>query len=385
MKIPIRRSHLGAIPPDLGPQSGESDSLAAASAPRAAAVEAGAFPVGDNAGHNIVSNAPVRDPSESAKFEMMTRLSASTWHSLRCPACRSILHWDEELHCINEACGKQFPVVDRIPVLIDEERSLFDVNDFVYRKPTTWPPRHHITRLAVRFLPALSLNLRAERNIDRFAALLPCRQAKQRVLVIGGRSLGQGIKRLVSSDEIEIVETDVAFGPRTMLICDAHDLPFADGSFDGVIIQAVLQYVQEPSRVADEIHRVLADDGLVYAEVPFVQHGLEGYDYNRFPLLGLRRLFRRFEEISAGPVVGPASTLSWSLQFFFLSFVKGGIARAITKAAIRLAFFWVKYIDLILIGRPGAADAACELSFLGRKSASTLSDRALLRTHRKFW
>jgi ubiquinone/menaquinone biosynthesis C-methylase UbiE len=164
-----------------------------------------------------------------------------------------------------------------------------------------------------------------------------------------------------------------------MLICDAHDLPFADASFDGVIIQAVLQYAQDPESVVAEIYRVLGEDGVVYAEVPFVQHGLEGYDFNRFTLLGLRRLFRRFEEVSAGALVGPASTLNWSVQFYFLSFVSGRFARAITKGAARLAFCWLKLFDYVLISKPRAADAACELSFLGRKSTKTLSDRELVR------
>ncbi len=42
-----------------------------------------------------------------------------------------------------------------------------------------------------------------------------------------------------------------------MLICDAHDIPFADRSFDGVIVQAVLEHVVDPFRCCEEIHRVL--------------------------------------------------------------------------------------------------------------------------------
>jgi ubiquinone/menaquinone biosynthesis C-methylase UbiE len=204
-------------------------------------------------------------------------------------------------------------------------------------------------------------------------------------LVIGGRSPGHGMEQLLTSQTIDLVETDVAFGPRTQVICDAHALPFADGTFDGVIIQAVLQYAQDPRAVVAEIQRVLGDDGVVYAEVPFLQHGLEGYDFNRFTLLGLRRLFRQFAEVSAGALVGPASMLSWSLQGFFLSFVTGRAARAVTKGVTRVIFAWLKHVDRLLIGRPGAADAASELAFLGRKSERTLSDRELVHTHRKFW
>lgn len=318
--------------------------------------------------------------------DLATNLPSSTRRRLRCPACgHRLFSTREELSCNNADCAKRFPIVDHIPVLIDESKSLFDIADFVERRPTTWPVRPWITRLAAPRIPDLSLHPYSERNLANFAELLPRRRERPRLLVIGGRAAGHGMAQLLASPAIELVETDVAFGPRTQLICDAHALPFADGTFDGVIIQAVLQYVQDPAMVVDEIHRVLSEDGVVYAEVPFVQHGLEGYDFNRFTMLGMRRLFRRFEEVSADPLVGPATMLNWSLQFFFLSFVSSRAARAITKGVTRLAFAWLKHFDRLLIGRPGAADAASELAFLGKKSEHTLSDRELVHAHRKFW
>jgi len=54
------------------------------------------------------------------------------------------------------------------------------------------------------------------------------------------------MKSLVDHPPIELVETDVAFGPRTAVICDAHRLPFENASFDGVVAQAVLEHVADP-------------------------------------------------------------------------------------------------------------------------------------------
>ena len=324
-------------------------------------------------------------PRDLEPVDPITHLPSSIHQQLRCPACGHLLSSSgEELTCGNAACAKVYPIVDGIPVLIDESRSLFDIADFLENRPTTWPPRPWITRFAAPLIPELSLHPLSERNLASFVELLPIRQGLPRVLVIGGRSAGHGMEHLPDLRSIELVESDVAFGPRTQLICDAHALPFSDGTFDGVIVQAVLQYVQDPDRVLAEIHRVLAEGGIVYAEVPFVQQGLEGYDFNRFTMLGLRRLFRRFEEISAGPLVGPATTLTWSLQFFFLSFVSGRAARAVTKAMTRLTMAWLKYFDRYLIARPGAADAANELAFIGRKSERTLSDRELALAHHRF-
>jgi hypothetical protein len=58
------------------------------------------------------------------------------------------------------------------------------------------------------------------------------------VLILGGHVAGEGMEVVLGSPHLEFVETDVQFGPRGALICDGHDLPFADATFDGVIVQA---------------------------------------------------------------------------------------------------------------------------------------------------
>ena len=88
---------------------------------------------------------------------------------------------------------------------------------------------------------------------------------------------------VVNNPAIELVETDVSFGPRTALICDAHNIPFAEGSFDGVVAQAVLEHVLDPYSCVAEIYRVLKPAGLVYVETPFMQQVHMGrYDFTRF-------------------------------------------------------------------------------------------------------
>ena len=43
---------------------------------------------------------------------------------------------------------------------------------------------------------------------------------------------------------------------------DAFDAAFADGSVDCVITAFLLDLIPEPRRLADEIHRILRDDGV---------------------------------------------------------------------------------------------------------------------------
>ena len=204
-----------------------------------------------------------------------------------------------------------------------------------------------------------------------------------RVLVIGGSIVGQGMETLVNNAAIEFVDSDVSFGPRTMLVCDAHDLPFEDQSFDGVIVQAVLEHVVDPYRCCEEIHRVLKQQGVVYAETPFIQQVHGGrFDFMRFTHLGHRRLFRKFEELDSGAVCGPGMALGWSYEYFLLSFTALKTARTLLRAFARLTSFYFKYFDYYLINKPAALDAASGCYFMGRKSEQILSDKEFIKLNK---
>ena len=308
------------------------------------------------------------------------KLTASTQELLRCPTCKSkLILGDCQFKCMNVRCKSHFPIVDGIPILINESSSLFSIDDFVNRRYTFFRPSSRILRLRVNLLPAIDCNIKAKTNYEKFSELLLKENKNPRVLIVGGSTVGRGMQRILSVPSIECIESDVSFGPRTALICDAHDIPFDSSSLDGVIIQAVLEHVVDPYRCVEEIHRVLKESGLVYAETPFMQqvHGGK-YDFTRFTRRGHRLLFRKFEEISSGAVGGPGMALAWAYRYFLLSFVKSKAARALVGAFVRLTSFWLKYIDYYLIDRPGTLDAASAYYFIGRKSNMFLSDRELI-------
>jgi len=289
---------------------------------------------------------------------------------------------DANVVCVNQSCGTRFPIVDGVPILLNESNSVFSIDDIRGSGPAE-PPLSALQRAVRQRLPSPSRNPAASRNYGQFGRLLVEKRSSPRVLVVGGSTIGHGMGAVLSKSEIEFVETDVAFGPRTQLVCDAHDLPFIDKSFDGVVVQAVLEHVVDPFHCVDEIHRVLKDDGLVYAETPFMQQvHLGPYDFTRFTHLGHRRLFRRFDEVDSGPVGGPGTVLSWSYEHFLLSFVRGRAPRALVKALARVTGFWLKYLDTLVHGRPGALDAASGYYFLGRKSERTIADRELIKLYR---
>ncbi|RME81302.1 MAG: methyltransferase domain-containing protein [Caldilineae bacterium] len=314
------------------------------------------------------------------------RLPAAFLPSLRCPHCRQPLIQESAacFRCTAPNCGREYPVVAGVPILIDESRSVFNLEDFIARRDTYFRSRPgRLRALRQKLLPSISANIDSADHYRRLAQLLLERRERPQVLIIGGGILGEGMAPLLEQPALQLLESDVSITSRTMLVCDAHDLPFADGTFDGIVAQAVLEHVVDPYRCVEEIHRVLAPDGLVYAETPFMQQVHAGrYDFTRFTHLGHRRLFRHFEEIESGVICGPGMALAWAYRYFLLSFVSSPLLFRLVDVFAHLTAFWLKYLDPYLAQKPGALDAASGYFFLGRRSTQILSDKELVRLYR---
>jgi SAM-dependent methyltransferase len=194
-------------------------------------------------------------------------------------------------------------------------------------------------------------------------------------LIIGGGEVGLGADKLYSDPDIELIGTDVYASPHTVLLCDAHKLPFESQTFDGIWIQAVLEHVLDPHVVAGEIHRVLYQDGYVYAETPFMQQVHErAYDFSRFTRSGHRWLFGRFEEISSGAITGPATAFLWSMRYLLRAL---GAGEKISRGIV-LLFFWIRFIDRFCQPQK-SLDAAGGVFFLGRRSETRISAASMVK------
>ncbi len=237
-------------------------------------------------------------------------------------------------------------------------------------------------RFLARHLPRIGWNPVSGRNYERFCQLLLDASDHPRVLIVGGARVGNGLSFSLDDARVEWVESDIRRSDRTNLLCDAHNIPFEDGSFDGVVAQAVLEHVFDPYQVVSEFARVLKPGGAVYSETPFLQQVHAGArDFTRFTHLGHRRLFRNFVEVDSGPASGPGAAFAWACQAFVMSFLSGKLSRRIAAAVTRVGLFWLKYADLVLIKRPGAFDASAAYYFLGLKGG-LLPDSQLLDNYR---
>ncbi len=274
-------------------------------------------------------------------------------------------------------CGDRFPVVAGVPRLLARDNPLFD--------------RDQVTSTASSARPAWLQQVSswlpqpAYRSGPQLWDLLPQHVdvAASRLLVVG---LGDGGPGLVAVREAfaEVVAVDVVPAPGVDYVCDVHQLPFANDSFDVVFIAAVLEHVLDPNLAVAEVTRVLRKGGVVAAETPFMQQVHMGaHDFTRFTELGHRWLFRCYRELARGTAVGPASGLAWSLIYVLVGATTSPRGAALAKGVGRLAFSAVAGLDRIVGQRRGSSDGACAVFFLGsNEKVPCITPRELVQSYR---
>ncbi|MEP6942657.1 MAG: methyltransferase domain-containing protein [Betaproteobacteria bacterium] len=303
---------------------------------------------------------------------------------LRCPRCQGTLERrGGELVCAGDGCARTYPVVGDIPVLLDDEKSLFRASEVAAALRGVSARRNDARSVGsvVRSLtPSISRNLRVDENLARLSRLLP---SGARVLIIGYAAAGDGSSFAGSDDVTLVARTSVFPDVDATLIADPLGLPFEDAAFDAVVARDVLHKVVDPWRCTAEMHRVLKPSGLVYAETPFVQPIRDGaHDFYRFTHLGHRYAFRRFEEIASGAASGPGEAAAWSWRYLLWSFGRGSRSSMVLRTLADFTSFFGKGFDRVLIDRPRALDAASSVYFLGRRSEVAVSDRELVFGYR---
>lgn len=133
---------------------------------------------------------------------------------------------------------------------------------------------------------------------------------------------------------------------------------------------AMLEHVENPKSVVDEMHRILKPGGHIYSIVPFIfgYHSAPS-DYYRWTKEGIRNLFCSFDEIEVGVYSGPTSSMLIILQEWLamlLSF------RSRVLYQLLYIFFMIlltpfKLIDFYLRKHPEAHKTAATLYFIGKK------------------
>ena len=287
-----------------------------------------------------------------------------------CPRCQhAVRPGDGESRCINDDCQyarDPFPVVSGIPALVDFEHSVLEADRLHATEGASEISRSGFGDMLRRL--AHPANPTAPQQVEKMLGELRAEAAaagrRPRILVVGGGTVGDGLAEAYADPAVDLIAFDIYASPQVQFIGDGHSIPLADESVDGVIVQAVLEHVLEPTAVAAEIERVLRPGGIVYADTPFIQQVHEGpYDFTRFTDSGHRYLFRRFERIDSGAVAGAGTALRWSIEYFVSALTR---SQKLGRIAA-LSFFWLSFLDRYL--DPGRSlDACSSVFFLGRKT-----------------
>ncbi len=307
--------------------------------------------------------------------------------NLLCPSCGGFLVVkDASIYISCDGCAKTYPIVSGIPVMIDDEKSVFTQADFTGNNNLFFDltPAGKFRSFISLLLPSM-VTPRSSKHFKYLEKILlkDNSNSRPRVLILGGSVLGGGMKKFVNNTNIDFIHSDVSFGPQTEIILDAHVISYKDASFDLVIAQAVLEHVIDPKQCVAEIWRVLKPGGLIFADTPFMQqvHG-GAYDFTRFTHGGQRKLFARFTEIQSGASSGAGSVMAWSYQYLLLGlFGYNKILRYVVKAFARLTGFWLKYFDYLEVQNPYHIDGASSIYFIGKKSEKVKSDRDIVNEY----
>lgn len=288
---------------------------------------------------------------------------------LACPDCqRRVKYAENETHlqCIH--CGQTFCISHGIPIMFSvETKTQFE--ETIKSNPRPGSVQHRVSFMSrligiIAFIlspPSPSLNL----SMRRISALM-----KENLLVTDPIALNIGGLR--DSDkkhfDFDIVNLDFSYDRRISVAGDGQKLPFLNESFDAVIVQAVLEHVLYPEQVVTEIRRVLKNDGIVYASVPFIQSYHWGpRDFRRYTLEGLNELFSSFQRIESAPGAGPASGLAWILRDFIVNFSDTPAIRTVLRYFAGWMVFPVKYFDYLLVRKKSAYISAAAFYLIARK------------------
>jgi SAM-dependent methyltransferase len=114
----------------------------------------------------------------------------------------------------------------------------------------------------------------------------------------------------------ELTRYDIASSDPTVILGPIEAMPFADGSFDSVLCNAVLEHIEDAERGIAELARVVRPGGHLVVTVPFLQpyHACPG-DFRRYTADGLAQLGHHagLEVVALLPVHSIAQTIGWIL------------------------------------------------------------------------
>ncbi len=166
------------------------------------------------------------------------------------------------------------------------------------------------------------------------------------------------------------INMDIRAFRNIQVLGDAHELPFASGTFRLCILSAVLQYCSHPEKVVREVYRILAPGGIAVIDVPFMQPVCGPHDLHRFSHDGLIGLFEKMEILRCETSIPFGSAMAFYVQTLVMSsvanpYLRVALANLASVFLLPLSFLRItrkkSYAGaLLLVARKPHDPAGCE-------------------------
>jgi SAM-dependent methyltransferase len=104
---------------------------------------------------------------------------------------------------------------------------------------------------------------------------------------------------------------------KSTYVCDLAEIPVADGRFDAIVFNQVMEHLSDPSKVLREFHRVLKPNGRMICTAPlFYEEHEQPYDFYRYTQFAWRKLMLEtgFEIERLDWMEGYCGTVAYQLQ-----------------------------------------------------------------------
>lgn len=244
-------------------------------------------------------------------------------------------------------CSTKYPIINGIPIIIDDTESVFNINDIITQKNTTQDSSYREKSLKniirQKILPSLSKDFNFIKRYKKLAE----KHRNGKILIIGA---GDKIEwyNSIFNDKSLVITSDVHTQFNPDIVVDCHQIPFANESFDLVIAGQVLEHTFKPWVVAKEVERIVKTNGNILIEIPFnFPYHSPPYDFFRFTFTGLRSLFTKCNLNDFEVTEGNASSVAVYSSQFLIELSSYRYIRMLMLFISRFLFGWFKYIDLL--------------------------------------
>ena len=168
----------------------------------------------------------------------------------------------------------------------------------------------------------------------------------------------------------DIINVDFYKYGEVDMVADIIDLPIEDAKIDFIINIAILEHVDKANTAVREMFRILKPGGEVFCYVPFIVpfHGAP-QDFHRWTMLGIEKLFAKFEILEIGIGAGPTSGLLWVFQEWVAILLSFGskILHDVILLVLLVITMPLKFIDIILVKFPYAEKIASGFYIVAKK------------------